>query len=265
MEKKEFKSQYKKDFDGILASESLRNSVKNLTPRRQRHTVTPFKATIGTVAAAVMIFAAVHEYGFEQKSDGVISETVVTTPIPEAQFGTAEPSPKEQPSEEPKRVADVKPTETAKKKVETTKKTQASTPPQEPVVVATPTPQSTAIDVDEPAAVTQKSEAANDSDVSVASAYAEDEYNISDSQPLPMVRNAGGTANTTETSYLTTPSGGDVSVTKSNEELFDVSLSGTVVAVGEDYQGYKVSGDIYYKVYAVNATYDEVIEIVNGL
>ncbi|MDD6564858.1 MAG: hypothetical protein PUF08_07235 [Clostridiales bacterium] len=254
MEEKEFKSQYKKDFDGILASESLRNSVKNLTPRRQRHTVTPFKATIGTVAAAVMIFAAVHEYKFEQKSDGVISETVVTTPIPEAQFGTAEPSPKEQPSEQPKKVAGVKPTETAKKKVETTKKTQATNSPQAPIVVTTPTPQSTAIDVDEPAAVTQKSEAANDSDVSVASVYAEES---------PRVRSVS--ANTTETSYITTPSGGDVSVTKSNEELFDVSLSGTVVAVGEDYQGYKVSGDIYYKVYAVNATYDEVIEIVNGL
>lgn len=265
MEEKDFKSQYKKDFDGILASESLRNSVKNLTPRRQRHTVTPFKATIGTVAAAVMIFAAVHEYGFEQNSDGVISETVVTAPIPEAQFGTAEPSPTEQPSEESKRVADVKPTEIAKKKVETTRKTQASIPPQEPIVVTTPTPQASPVASDEPETVTQKSEAANDNDVSVASAYAEDESNISDSQPLPMVRNAGGTANTTETSYLTTPSGGDVSVTKSNEELFDASLSGTVVAVGEDYQGYKVSGDIYYKVYAVNSTYDEVVDIVNGL
>lgn len=254
MEEKDFKSQYKKDFDGILASESLRNSVKNLTPRRQRHTVTPFKATIGTVAAAVMIFAAVHEYGFEQNSDGVISETVVTAPIPEAQFGTAEPSPTEQPSEESKRVADVKPTEIAKKKVETTRKTQASIPPQEPIVVTTPTPQSTPIDVDEPAAVTQQSDAVNDNDMSVASFYAEEP---------PMVRSVG--ANTTETSYLTTPSGGNVAVKKSNDELFDPSLSGTVVAVGEDYQGYKVSGDIYYEVYAVNATYDEVVEIVNGL
>lgn len=250
MEEKEFKSQYKKDFDGILASESLRNSVKNLTPRRQRHTITPFKATIGTVAAAVMIFAAVHEYRFEQNSDGVISETVVTTPMPEAQFGVAEQSP----TEKTKEAVAVKPTETVKKKVETTKKTQATNPPQAPVVAATPTPQSTPIDVDEPAAVTQQSDAVNDNDMSVASFYAEEP---------PMVRSVG--ANTTETSYLTTPSGGNVAVKKSDDELFDPSLSGTVVAVGEDYQGYKVSGDIYYEVYAVNATYDEVVEIVNGL
>ena len=255
MDEKKLISEYKAVFDDIHASDSLREAVRDIKPsRRKIHVITPFKAAIGTVAAAVMIFAAVHEYGFEQKSDGVISETVVTTPIPEAQFGTVEPSPKEQPSEKPKKVAYVKPTETVKKKVETTKKTQATNPPQAPVVEATPTPQSTAIDVDEPAAVAQQSEAANDSDISVASAYA---------QEMPMARS--GSANTTETSYITTPSGGDVSVTKSNEELFDVSLSGTVVAVGEDYQGYKVSGDIYYEVYAVNATYDEVVEIVNGL
>ena len=86
MEDKEFRELYKKEFDGICASDGLKSAVKNLGPQKPRKVVTPFKATIGTVAAAIMIFAAVNDYSFEKDTSGVISETVVSTPLPKAEF-----------------------------------------------------------------------------------------------------------------------------------------------------------------------------------
>ena len=90
MDDKKFADAYKCEFDKIKASDELRSAVKNLRPQKSRRTVTPLKATIGTVAAAFMIFAAVHEYSFEPDTSGVISETVVSTPLPDVQFGVVE-------------------------------------------------------------------------------------------------------------------------------------------------------------------------------
>ena len=80
MEDKQFINEYKRAFDNVHASDRLRNAVIDAKPRKKRaHVITPFKATLGTVAAAIMIFAAVNEYRFEPDTNGVISETVVET------------------------------------------------------------------------------------------------------------------------------------------------------------------------------------------
>ena len=81
------RSEYKMAFDNIYASNDLRRRVLDAKPSKHKiHIITPLKATIGTVAAAVMIFAAVHEYGLENNTSGVISETVVSTQLPRTQF-----------------------------------------------------------------------------------------------------------------------------------------------------------------------------------
>lgn len=101
MEDKEFREQYKKEFDAICASDGLKSAVKNLKPQKPRKVVTPFKATIGTVAAAIMIFAAVSDYSFEKDTSGVISEKVVSTPLPETEFVIVEKKPEGKTTESP--------------------------------------------------------------------------------------------------------------------------------------------------------------------
>ncbi len=87
MDDKKFTEEYRRTFDGVRASDELRRAVLDAKPSRRRtHVVSPFKATLGTVAAAIMIFAAVNEYKFEPDTSGVISETVVTTETPRAEF-----------------------------------------------------------------------------------------------------------------------------------------------------------------------------------
>lgn len=118
MEDKQFINEYKRAFDNVHASDRLRNAVIDAKPRKKRaHVITPFKATLGTVAAAIMIFAAVNEYRFEPDTNGVISETVVETQMPKAEFSavkTEEPvsikAPVNKPTSAPKNVQVIIPT-----------------------------------------------------------------------------------------------------------------------------------------------------------
>lgn len=277
LEDKEFRAQYKKEFDSICASDELKNTVKSLKPQKPRRVVTPFKATIGTVAAAVMIFAAVHDYSFEKDTSGVISETVVSTQLPDAQFEIVE---KEQ----------SKPLLTAK-----------STQEPQTANIVTVTPSPTQMPVATPAPTASAAEQTNDETAGVMS--------LRDNEPSP--RSVGGEyippsveiwtveqyyaylgtnvsqkiagrytgaesfefevgsdgvpLDDTAVLNFVTNSGASVRITVSKHVLFDASLSGTVNDAGSGYNAYKLSGGVYYNIYVTNTTKDAVTAIVNSL
>ncbi len=273
MEDKEFREQYKKAFDSICASETLKATVKNMSPRSRRHVITPFKATIGTVAAAVMIFAAVHDYSVDKDTSGVISETVVSTQLPEAQFEIVEKKPKE-----------VKPTPKPQKNM---------------TVVLTPAPVEKA--VSEPAKVeipaeeipTEENEPAafsvdGPSPRSIGDEYVPPtvekwtvgeyyEYLGTDvSQKIAGVYTGAGEfefevgqdgmpLDDTAVLNFAMNNGAMVRITVSKLVLFDASLSGTVTEAGSGYNAYKVSNGVYYNLYATNTTKDGVTELINNL
>lgn len=277
LEDKEFKALYKKDFDSICASNELKNAVKNLKPQKPRRVVTPFKAALGTVAAAVMIFAAVHDYSFEKDTSGVISETVVSTELPEAQFEIVE---KEQ----------SKPYATAN----ATQKPKA-------VNAVTVTPAPTKMPVVTPAATQGVAEPENNETAGVMSlrdnepslGRAGGEYippsvemwtveqyyaylgtNVSQkiagrytgAQTLEFeVGSDGVPLDDTAVLNFTANSGASIRATVSKHVLFDAALSGTVTDAGNGYNAYKVSGGVYYNIYATNTTRDEVIALINNL
>lgn len=93
MEDKKFRGAYKDLFDGIRAGDELKARV--LAGKRKKHNAGPAIAAIGTIAAAVAIFAAVRGYDFSHRDDGVITETAVTeTAVPQKNFhAPAEQSP----------------------------------------------------------------------------------------------------------------------------------------------------------------------------
>lgn len=76
MEDQEFRKAYKELFDGIKASDELKNRV--LAGKRKKYDARPVIAAIGTIAAAVAIFAAVRGYDFTHSDDGIITETAIT-------------------------------------------------------------------------------------------------------------------------------------------------------------------------------------------
>lgn len=275
LEDKEFIAQYKKDFDSIGASDELKNAVKNLKPQKPRRVVTPFKAAIGTVAAAVMIFAAVHDYSFNKDTSGVISETVVFTQLPEAQFEIVEKK------------------DVAKPQKATPKPQKASvvivTP--EPVKTVAPQPEATqpeATEAENGGIAVMAIEGNGPSPRSGGSEYIPpsvemwtiEEYytylgtNVSQkiagsytgAQTLEFEVGADGVPlDDTAVLNFAMNNGATVRITVSKLVLFDASLSGTVEEAGNGYNAYKVSGGVYYNVYATNTTKDGVTDLINNL
>ncbi|MGN0181687.1 MAG: hypothetical protein ACI4DP_04655 [Candidatus Ornithomonoglobus sp.] len=80
MEDKEFRKAYKALFDGIKAGDELKARV--LAGKRRKYDARPVIAAIGSVAAAVAVFAAVRGYDFSHRDDGIIAETAVTETAP---------------------------------------------------------------------------------------------------------------------------------------------------------------------------------------
>lgn len=76
MDERDMRSEYKRIFDGIHASDELRRRILEQKPKKR--SIRPYIAAASSVAAGVMIFAAVYNYDFNSGSDGVISETAVT-------------------------------------------------------------------------------------------------------------------------------------------------------------------------------------------
>lgn len=274
MEDRDFLKEYKREFDSIHASDELKSAVKNLKPQKPRHVITPFKAVIGTVAAAFMIFAAVHEYSFETNTSGVISETVVSTQLPEAQFEIIEKKPQTEQTEE--------------KKTEPTQVQKA----ENAVSVATSKPTQKAISTPVPTAIPTEDTNVAVSNVEVSS------YNLGGrSMPVyekwtvpqyyeylgvNVAEKLGAKYVGTDTIEFETDSdglpiddtavlmfltnnGGSIRVTVSKHSLFDTSLSGTVTEAGNGLNGYKAGGGVYYNIYASGVTQDELVTIINNL
>ena len=74
----ELRKEYAEIFDNIHAGDELKNRILNQHPKKKRYPK-PFIASAATVAAGIMIFAAVHNVTFDRSgNDDVISETVTT-------------------------------------------------------------------------------------------------------------------------------------------------------------------------------------------
>ncbi len=74
MDEREFRDEYKRVFNNIHASAELLEKIK--TQKQPKRNFKPYIAAAASAAAAFMIFAAVHDYNFDNNNDdGVISET----------------------------------------------------------------------------------------------------------------------------------------------------------------------------------------------
>lgn len=284
LEDKEFAEEYKREFDKICASESLRERVKNLKPQKPRHVITPLKATIGTVAAAFMIFAAVNEYDFNPDTDGIISETVVSTQMPEAEFQAVGGDAAEEPLGN---VTDKPAPDTKSVKTETAKAVNRTVPKTTPKTEsAVPTAENVAA---ENSAVENEVAVLSDEGTAVRNSVAEFvptkeiwtvaeyyEYIGADiSQKIGGGYVGAGTLEfeigsdglpIDDTAVLAfSVNGGTVSVTVSKCVLFDASLSGTVSESGNGFNAYKSSGGVYYKIYAQGLEKNLVESMVNGI
>lgn len=103
MEEKDLEKEYKRIFDDIHASETLKRKVLESKPAR--HNIKPVIAVISSAAAAVAIFAAVRNYDFTPDGDGVISKTTVTTHNDDDLKPTEMPRPQNNEPREPENTA----------------------------------------------------------------------------------------------------------------------------------------------------------------
>lgn len=277
MEDKEFREQYKKEFDAICASDGLKSAVKNLKPQKPRKVVTPFKATIGTVAAAIMIFAAVSDYSFEKDTSGVISEKVVSTPLPETEFVIVEKKPEGKTTESP---------QTTQKPV---KANEAVIPPSVNVAEDSKTVQTQSPEINEadtgimPLNEDGPAPRMIGGDEYVAPTVGKwtlEQYyeylGVNISQKIPgqytgsdtfefEIGTDGIPLDDTAVLNFITANGTTLRVTVSKHVLFDSAVSGTVSEAGNGYNAYKISGGVYYNIYAVNTTKDALTQIIGSL
>lgn len=77
MNENELKEEYRRLFDGIHASPDLYGRI--LKKEKRHFAFKPVLHGLTAAAAALVIFAAVHDYDFSPKTDGIISETAVQT------------------------------------------------------------------------------------------------------------------------------------------------------------------------------------------
>lgn len=294
MNDKEFRAQYKKDFDTICASDELKSAVMNIKPQKTRRVITPLKATIGTAAAAIMIFAAVHDYSFRTDTSGVISETVVSTPLPNAEFVIVE---KKKPTS-----ADTPQNDVAATQMPTKAEVPAADKPkQTSVPVATQKPVEVSVTQAPSGAVVASEENLDNSGVAVlveeepthsrsgGSTYAlrtsavwtVSEYyeylgvdvsqkiagSYTGAQSFEFELGSNGLPiDDTEVLNFITNSGASVRMTVSKQvPLFGSALSGTIEEAGSGYNAYKISNGVYYNIYVTNTTHDEVTSIINAL
>ncbi len=277
MEDKEFRELYKKEFDGICASDELKSAVRNLTPQKPRRVVTPFKATIGTVAAAIMIFAAVSDYSFEKDTSGVISETIVSTPLPKAEFVVVEKKPVSKATEAPKTNQEpIKPnkavTATPPAEAEETKTAQTQSPEvgetnNEIMPLNEIGPEPRMLGGDEYMMPTVEKWTLGQYyeylGVNVSQKIS-GQYTGSDMFEFELGSDGIPLDDTAVLNFVTAD-GATLRITVSKHVLFDSAMSGVVSEAGNGYNAYKISGGVYYNIYAVNTTKDAVMQIISSI
>lgn len=292
MDDKDFAEEYRREFDKIHASEQLRTAVKNVKPRRIGRQVTPLKAAIGTVAAAFLIFAAVHDYSFENDTSGVISETVASTQIPEARF--EETAERDEISDES--VLPVQNEESGEKKTVNVPRNEVnkSESKQRGNIERTQTVTSDEYTVSEPAHVTDSTETHEPSVLSAdgvsrmtgAQEYVpvpvrwtlEEyyEYLGADVSEKTGVEYIGQTEFEFEMGSDGLPVddtvvlkfsvyGGKIGITVSKYVLFDEGLNGTMTENDSGFNAYKISGGIYFIIHSDGIEKEAFSDLINRL
>ena len=273
----ELKQAYKEMFDDVHASDELRGRVLDLKHRKR--VITPFKATIGTIAAAVMIFAAVNEYGFEQNTEGVINQTAVSTQMPQAEIMAVKPETTRAPQ---KAKATKAPAVAKKVYVEAATVAPESTPVTEaqPAVAQSDISIASHTDENEQASYGGRAIVGNDTDNTVENWEISRYYNYiganigtlinaSYTGPETLEFTVGADGVPTDDMAVLTylcPNGGTVRVTVSRSAFFDAQLSGSVQEAGNGCIGYKVSaGGVYYQVYTTEMSVDETQGLISSL
>lgn len=257
-----FEQEYKNAMNDVHASDELRNRIMNIKPAKR--TVIPFKGALVSVAAAVMIMVVAHDYDFTPNTDGVITETVVSTQMPESEAYVA--------------VAETEAPIIAK----ATQKPKTVTKVEEPVVVAEaePQPHSGAGDEVQSEGVPMTARNVVNETTRV---WNIDEYfdyiGVNVHNKINSVINAEYTGDT-EFEVVTDDNGillydsrtfdyvtqnGHISITTSKTPLFDMGMNGSVIETDTGFNGFKVSGDVYYYVTTSGITHDGMIAILNNL
>lgn len=241
-----FENEYRRTMDDIHASDDLCERIHNLKPAKR--TATPFITAMATVAAAIMITVVAYDYDFTPSNDGVISQTDVSTQMPEAEVVAV--------TEKPEAV-----------------KPRAGAPGKK--ITATSAPQAIAEDMPRIARFS-----AEDTQIVTENWDMEEYYVYIGSNPqekineiLPVIyageesvavdKNCDGDIllDTAVMNYVG-GNGESITVTAAKKTTFNESLSGTVSTDGT---GYKVSGDVYYSVTAENVDTETVQKIVDSL
>lgn len=269
-----FGREYKKTFDNIHAGDDLRKRVKELRP--QKRAVTPFKATLGTIAAAVMIFAVVHDYTFDRDTTGVIYEVATSVPTiaentefaPVKTEAVATPIPK------------------TKAATNTVKPATVTKSPQAPTVQNVPDTK--------PEPMTE----ADNTDIPVAASYIDDrvkspteisvwslseyisyigkdfvsaitgsfdaQYTGPDELDFELDKD-GVPYDDIAVFTFNTAHGGHIRLTVSKSALFENALSGTTAEAGSGFNAYALCGDVYYSIYTTGMTQEETDTVIRCL
>lgn len=264
-----FEQEYRKAMDEVRASDALRNNVLNQKPHIRA--VTPFKATLATVAAAVMIVIVAHDYAFKPDPDGVISETVVSTessPMPQTEFSAVVAE-----TEIPKTVS-------VTHKPQSTVNSETKAEETQSTAVAEAKPQSLS-DTEESAGVPMMTRNGGEAN-GVAETWEINKYfEYISANPHNMISAVIPVEYTGEKTleFVVDDTGdpiddvvtlnyasadGSISVTVSKKSIFDVNLSGTVNTADNGFIAYKVSGDVYYRIFCDGLSLDEITAIVNN-
>lgn len=264
-----FGQEYRKAMDAVHPSDELRNNIMNLKPARR--TITPFKATLASVAAAVMIVVVAHDYDFKPEPEGVISEKVVATQAPETAFHgvatetekpvIAKATPKPQTVEEKPQVKVEEPVV----QTETEPQPQAEVAPVEqsegaPMMARNGGSGNATIQVWE---INRYFEYIGGNPANKISAVVPVDYTGVESFEFLVEDNGELVHDVVTLDYA----GGDksLSLTVSKKPMFDISQSGVVSAADNGFVAYKVSGDVYYYIFANGVTEEEITAIVNVL
>lgn len=277
MDNSDFEREYKRTFDNIHAGDKLKEDIINM--KKPKRSITPFKATIGTVAAAIMIFAAVNEYNFEQEPDGVISETAVSTaapatdtdakfeamatPVPASEEKTVKPVQKKAMVTVSDAIPSVAPMPVKDDVSSVASKSSTEETPTEEVL-----PDNEGIAVSAWRMSTDVESTVNTMTVSEYYEYIGKDLTATVNAVIP-VRYTGADEFATDDDIAVFTfdgvEGGDITLKVSKSAFFNSSLDGDITGENEIYDAYKISNGVNYEMHSQEISKDKVTEIVDSL
>ncbi len=248
-----FEQEYRNAMSDIHASDELRNKVLNMKPAKR--TVTPFKTTLVSVAAAVMILVVANDYDFTPNTDGVINETVVSTQVPETEFHAVV-------TETPEKTVYVKPkTDTPKTEgvVQNANEGHGAEEDYAPMVARHGLSDVTA----ETWEINRYFEYIGINVHNKINAVIKTDYVGENSFEFVTDESGVPVQDMVIFNYITT-SGANINVMVSKMPIFEANLSGNVVSSESGYNGYKVADGVYYMITTSGISHDGIIALVNN-